>query len=141
MARHDFYREGDTYLLATHKSPRGFAGIACIVWAGTLDGVEENVRTTDQLKALVPVADQDVPDDWWALYVEATGLIKERKPEQFEEFVGHCAIGTDVATGMAVSGYGLEDEEPTVDENEDANAKRAFVCLAIATIIVLGCLV
>lgn len=137
MARHSFYRDGDAYLLATGKSPKGFAGIAYIVWAGTLERVEENVRTIDQLKALAPVADQDVPDDWWALYVETTGLIKAR--EQFEEFVGHCAAGTDIATGMVVSGYGLEDE-PDTEEDEVAQAKKAFVCLVIATIIVLGCL-
>jgi hypothetical protein len=141
MAR-QFYREDDAYLLATGRSPKGFAGIACIVWAGTLDGVEENVRTLDQLKALAPVADQDVPDDWWTLYVEATGLIKERKPEpaSFEEFAGHCAVGTDIATGMVVSGYGLEDEPAVPDDNEDANTVKAFVCLVVATIIVLGCL-
>jgi hypothetical protein len=140
MARHSFYREDDAYLLVTGGSPRGFAGIACIVWAGTLDGVEENVRTIDQLKALAPVADQDVPDDWWAMYVDATGLIKEREPDHFEEFVGHSAIGTDVATAMAVSGYGLEDEPAVPDDNEDVNAVKAFVCLVVATIIVLGCL-
>jgi hypothetical protein len=138
MARHNFYLEDNTYLLATGKSPKGFAGIACIVWAGTLDGVEENVRTIGQLKALAPVADRDVPDAWWTLYVEATGLIKEREPERFEEFVGHCAVGTDIATGMVVSGYGLDDEPAVPDENEDANAVKAFVCLVIATIIVLG---
>jgi hypothetical protein len=144
MARHSFYLEDDAYLLVTGGSPRGFAGIACIVWAGTLAGVEENVRTIGQLKALTPVADNDVPDDWWALYVKATGLIKERKPEpkpdHFEEFVGHCAAGTDIATGMVVSGYGLEDEPAVPDDNEDANTVKAFVCLVIATIIVLGCL-
>jgi hypothetical protein len=141
MARHSFYQDGDAYLLATGGSPRGFAGIACIVWAGTLAGVEENVRTISQLKALAPVADQDVPDDWWTLYVDATGLIKEREPEpdHFEEFVGHCAVGTDIATGMVVSGYGLDDD-PVADEDEVAQAKKAFVCLVIATIIVLGCL-
>lgn len=150
---HTFYQDGDSYIFATGKYPKGFAKVLYIVWEGPLDNIQENVQPVDQLAAMTKVKAKDVPDEWWNAFAQASRLVEARE-EQFEEFVAHCAAGIDPITAVAASGWTLpsnpcvEITQPYVDELkelEDAEEPEesiaggwfALFCLAVGTIITL----
>jgi hypothetical protein len=154
---HTFYKDNDFYIFATGKYPKGFAKVLYITWDGSLDNVRENVQPTDQLAALTKVKAKDVPDEWWNAFAEASKLFEVRdSDEQFEEFVAHCAAGTDPITAVVASGWELQQPsnpcvevtQPYVDELkelEDAEEPEdptsadwfALGCLAVSVILTL----
>jgi hypothetical protein len=149
---HTFYQDGDSYIFATGKYPKGFAKVLYITWDGSLDDVRENVQPSDHLGTLTKVKAKDVPDEWWNAFAEASKLFEVRDG-QFEEFVAHCAAGTDPITAVAASGWEvtnpcIEVTQPYVDELkelEDAEEPQdltsanwfTLFCLAVGTIVTL----
>lgn len=113
MKKTTLYRDGDSYVLATGESPKGFKGFLFITWTGpTPDALGENVTPLEDLKKLEKV--EDVPDEWRSAFIDK-GLLKpepvkpvkrkkRRKVSEADEFVGHMAAGTDPVTAAVVSG-------------------------------------
>lgn len=134
---HTFYKDNDAYVFATGKYPKGFANVLYITWEGSLDSIHEHVQSADQLKALTKVKAKDVPDNWWNAFAEASKLFEVR---EFEEFVAHCAAGTDPITAVAVSGWAPPSnpcsEEPDAEESKPGNW-FALVCLTVSVIVTL----
>lgn len=122
------YKNGDGYILATDESPKDFKGYLFIVWEGSVDKIVEGVRTKDELQQLEKA--NEVPDEWIDAFAKATGLCLDhlrgcdpapepaessprrsarraapaRRDDQMDEFVMHCAVGTDPITAAVASG-------------------------------------
>jgi hypothetical protein len=119
-----FYKEGDRYIMATGECPPAFKGIMFVVWEGKLGALKEGVKTLDQLKKLEEV--DEIPEKWLDAFAGAAKLdLDSHKPKPeakhtraapskrdtpLDEFVGHCAAGTDSITAAVVSE--LFDEPP-----------------------------
>jgi hypothetical protein len=111
-------RDGDSFILDTGKSPKGFQGVVNIVWTG--NPLREEAMSVDRLARLPGV--DDVDDEWYDLLVEKglmpgrevdaeeTAIASTRRieDERFADFECHLASGLDIVTSMAGSGWGLE---------------------------------
>lgn len=131
------YKNGDGYILVTGESPKEFKDYLFVVWEGPIDGLTEGVKTRDELKQLEQA--DEVPDEWIDAFVDATAVCLDhlrgcdpapepaessprrsarraapaRRDNEMDEFIGHCAAGTDPITAAVASGvfdYGHETE-------------------------------
>lgn len=138
-----FYKEGIGYIMATGECPPAFKGVMFVVWGGSVNKLEEGVRSLDQLKKLEEV--DEVPRDWLSAFADVAGFdiepVPETKPSKprtnsrdrdtpLDEFVGHCAVGTDPITAAVASGlFDQPHDEPEVPE--DNSVHNVVVSLAV----------
>lgn len=128
------YKNGDGYILVTGESPKEFKDYLFVVWEGPIDGLTEGVKTRDELKKLERA--DEVPDKWIDAFADAADVCldalyrhdPEPEPEapvrrvrkataaprddQMDEFVMHCAVGTDPITAAVASGV-FDNEHET----------------------------
>lgn len=134
-----FYKDGDGYIMATGKCPPAFKGVMFIVWEGLIDNLKEGVRSLDQLKKLKKV--DDVNWEWLDAFAEAAGFDAKpaRKDTPLDEFVGHCAAGTDPITAAVVSGLmDSTNDEPVIqvpDGYKDFHNVVVSICTLIACLL------
>jgi hypothetical protein len=137
-----FYKDGDNFLMATGESPKGFEKVLFVVWEGSIDNLKEGVRTTEQLKKLEKVHVDEI-DCWADAFAKASGVVIQkatkrkagstsaRRDTPLDEFVGHCAAGTDVVTAAVVSGIIDEQSKPSeLQPNEAFHACVVWACIA-----------
>ncbi len=154
-----FYKDGDKYIMATDECPKGFKGVLFVVWEGEIDSLKEGVRTPDQLKKLERV--DEVDREWLNAFAQAAGFDAEpderattkpkvepapsRRDTPLDEFVGHCAVGTDPLTAAVVSGLfdaprrKRKRDEPAIPVDETFHGVVVCICMLAGIVIYMIC--
>lgn len=147
-----FYKDGDGYLMATGECPKGFEGVVYVVWTGEPGKLKEGVRTAGQLKQLEEV--HGVDRDWLDAFAEVAGPAEKaeakrvaraaaQRKSSMDEFIAHCAAGTDFVTAAAASGVMEPEETEETEEVELPEGYETFhsglvaFCMAIGFVIYL----
>jgi len=145
-----FYRDGDKFLMTTGECPKGFKGSLFVVWEGPIDALKEGVKTQEQLKELEKV--DDIDKEWLDAFAKAAGFDAEpvqksepkpavpsaRRDTQMDEFLGHCAVGTDPITAAAASGvFDSEQNESGIQVDPTFHSVVVGTCWLIAAALTL----
>lgn len=149
------YKTNDGYILATGESPKEFKDFLFVVWEGPIDGLAEGVKTRDELKKLERA--DEVPDKWIDAFADAAGVCLDalrgcdpepqpakppirrsarraapaRRDNAMDEFIGHCAVGTDPITAAVASGVFDNEHETECNFNPGV----FWVCVLFSAVV------